>query len=124
MTFRSPTQMQSSDGQRREVVYTIDRGQRHKFVDLVIAGNKYFSREEIRERMGMQPAGGLLLYGLFSQSILAHDTQAIQNLYMNNGFLQVKVTANVKDDFEAEKDACRWRSIYGRAADHRGGSRH
>ena len=97
------SQAQSADGQRREVVYKIDRGQRHKFVDLVIAGNKYFSRDEIRERMAMQPAGGLLLYGLFSQSILARDIQAIQNLYMNNGFLQVKVSANIKDDFEGRK---------------------
>ncbi len=40
---------------------TLTAAQRHKFVDLAIAGNKYFSREEIRERMGMQPAGGLLL---------------------------------------------------------------
>ena len=32
------SQAQSADGQRREVVYKIDRGQRHKFVDLVIAG--------------------------------------------------------------------------------------
>lgn len=95
--------VQPGDGQRREVVYSVDRRQRHKFADLVITGNKYFSREEIHERMGMQPAGGLLLYGLFSQSILARDIQSIQNLYMNNGFLQVKVSSNVKDDFEGKK---------------------
>ncbi len=97
------SQVQSDDGQVREVVYSIDRRQRHKFADLVIAGNKYFSRDEIRERMGMQPSGGLLIYGLFSQSILARDIQSIQNLYINNGFLQVKVTSNVIDDFEGKK---------------------
>lgn len=97
------SQVQSGEEQRREVVYNVDRRQRHKFADLVITGNKYFSREEIRERMAMQPSGGLLLYGLFSQFILARDIQSIQNLYMNNGFLQVKVTSVVKDDFEGKK---------------------
>ena len=97
------SQVQSGESQRREVVYTIDRRQRHKFTDLVITGNKYFNRDEIRERMVMQPKGGLQLYGLFSQSILAHDIQSIQNLYINNGFLQVKVTSNVKDDFEGKQ---------------------
>jgi outer membrane protein insertion porin family len=85
--------------EKRDVVFNIERNQRHKFVDLTIQGNRYFSREDLREQMIMQPAGGLLLNGLFSQSILVRDVQSIENLYRNNGFLQVKVTPEVDDNY-------------------------
>lgn len=85
--------------ERRDVVFHIERNQRHKLMDLTIQGNRYFRRDDLRERMLMQPAGGLLIYGLFSQSILARDVQAIETLYRNNGFLQVKVTPEVDDNF-------------------------
>jgi outer membrane protein insertion porin family len=88
---------------RRDVIYTITRNERHKFLELVIAGNRYFSREEIRERMELQPAGGLLLYGVFSQSMLNRDIQSIQSLYLNNGFRQVKVTPEVIDNYGGKK---------------------
>src|SRR5262249_15397074 len=85
---------------RRNVIFQIERNGRHKLMELVIQGNRYFRREDLRERMLMQPAGGLLLYGLFSQSILTHDVQAVGTLYHNDGFLQAKVTSEVDDNFE------------------------
>jgi outer membrane protein insertion porin family len=87
---------------RREVVYYIQRNERHKFVELAINGNHYFSREEIRERMSLQPAGGLLLWGTFSQSLLARDVDAIQTLYANNGFREAKVTPQVIDNYQGK----------------------
>lgn len=85
-----------------EVIFDIDRGDRHKVLDIDIIGNKYFPRETIRERMEIQPAGGLLINGVYSQSMVGRDTQAIQNLYHDNGFLQVKVVAGVKDNYQGE----------------------
>jgi len=92
-------QKQDPQGERRDVIFHISRNQRHKLVDLSIRGNKYFNRDDLRERMLMQPAGGLLLYGLFSQSILTSDVQSIENLYRNNGFLQVSVKPEVDDNY-------------------------
>lgn len=93
------TQEQDPQTDQRNVVFHIERNQRHKLVDLTIQGNQYFRREDLRERMLMQPAGGLLVHGLFSQSILTRDVQSIENLYRNNGFLQVKITPEVDDNF-------------------------
>jgi outer membrane protein assembly complex protein YaeT len=101
----SQTRQPGSD--RRDIVYRVQRNERHKFMELVVAGNRYFSREEIRERMEMQPAGGLLLYGVFSQSMLNRDVQSIQSLYLNNGFRQVKVTPDVTDNYEGKKGRIR-----------------
>ncbi|HLK52467.1 MAG TPA: POTRA domain-containing protein, partial [Candidatus Angelobacter sp.] len=92
-------QAQDSTTEKRTIVFHIERNQRHKLVELALQGNHYFRREDLREQMVMQPAGGLLLYGLFSQSILARDVQSIENLYRNNGFLQAKVTPEVQDNY-------------------------
>jgi outer membrane protein insertion porin family len=92
-------QTQDPQTDQRSVVFHIERNQRHKLVDLTLQGNHYFPREDLRERMLMQAAGGLLVHGLFSQSILARDVQSIENLYRNNGFLQVKVTPEVDDNY-------------------------
>ena len=99
----SYTETQQPGSDRRDVIYTIQRNERHKFVQLVINGNHYFSREEIRERMEMQPAGGLLLYGVFSQSMLTRDTLAIESLYASNGFRQAKVVPQVIDNYQGTK---------------------
>ena len=92
-------QMQEPGSEKRSVVFTIEKNDRHKFVELVIQGNKYFHVEDIRERMQIQPAGGLLVHGLFSQFMLARDVQSIEALYHANGFLQAKVTHDVQDNY-------------------------
>lgn len=90
---------------RTNIVFNINQGQRHKVVEIEITGNKYFDRETIRERMQIQPAGGLNLHGLYSQSLLARDVRNIESLYHSNGFLQAKVTSNVQDDYRGKKGA-------------------
>jgi outer membrane protein insertion porin family len=92
-------QKQDPASERRDVIFHIVRNERHKLVELTLQGNHYFRKEDLREQMVMQPAGGLLLYGLFSQSILTRDVQSIENLYHNNGFLQAKVTPEVQDNY-------------------------
>jgi outer membrane protein insertion porin family len=92
-------QKQDPGTERRNVIFHIAKNQRHKLVELVLQGNHYFRKEDLREQMVMQPAGGLLLYGLFSQSILSRDVQSLENLYRNNGFLQAKVTPEVQDNY-------------------------
>jgi outer membrane protein insertion porin family len=92
-------QKQEPGTEKRDVIFHIERNQRHKLAELAVQGNHYFRREDLREQILMQPAGGLLLYGLFSQSILARDVQSIENLYRTNGFLQAKVTPEVQDNY-------------------------
>ncbi len=89
--------------ERQEVIFQVDRMEKHKVSDILISGNRYFHRDEIRERMEIQPSGGLLQHGAFSQSMLAHDVGAIESLYRNNGFLQAKVTSEVKDNYLGQK---------------------
>jgi outer membrane protein insertion porin family len=92
----------SSDELR--VIYTIDAGERHKLAKLEITGNKSFSQEQIRSRMQMQPAGRFLSYGRYSQALLSGDVRNIvANPYHANGFLDVKVTPKVEDNYGGNK---------------------
>jgi outer membrane protein insertion porin family len=88
---------------REDILYSVDRGQRHRLRQVTITGNRYFDRETIRERMQVTPASLLLFYGRFSQSLLNRDLQAIEALYRSNGFLQVKV-AGVAETSGQDKD--------------------
>ncbi len=85
------------------IVYKIDSGVRHKLVAVKIEGNKYFDTDTIRERMALQPSSMLLPNGRFSQRLLADDLTIIKNLYQANGFLDVKITSTLQDDYQGRE---------------------
>ncbi|MGH9503844.1 MAG: outer membrane protein assembly factor BamA [Terriglobales bacterium] len=88
-----------------KVTYNIDAGDRHKLLKLVITGNKNFSDELIRSRMQIQAAGRFLAHGRYSQSLLSADVRnLIANPYHANGFLDVKITPKVEDNYQGKQD--------------------
>jgi outer membrane protein assembly complex protein YaeT len=87
-----------------KVTYAIEAGERHKLSKLEIVGNKSFSREQLRSRMQIQAAGRFLSYGRYSQALLSADVRNIVfNPYRANGFLDVKVTPKVEDNYNGNK---------------------
>lgn len=94
----------SSAGEMR-VTYLVDAGDRHKLVKLQITGNKSFSEDLIRSRMQIQQAGRLLAHGRYSQALLNADVRnVISNPYRANGYLDVKITPKVEDNFQGKED--------------------
>jgi outer membrane protein assembly complex protein YaeT len=87
-----------------DIVYKIDPGIRHKLVAVKTEGNKYFDREAIRERMAVEPSSLVLPNGRFSQQLLSEDVSSIKYLYLANGFLDVKVTGELVDDYLGKKN--------------------
>src|SRR5580765_7171410 len=92
----------STKGDRELVIFDVDKGNLHTFKDLAIAGNKYFPKETIRERMAIQPADSLQRHGLFSSALLDRDLSVITTLYQANGFQEVNVTSNVVDNYQGK----------------------
>lgn len=84
----------------RSVVYTLDTGKKHALVSLALEGNRYFDDALLRERMLLQTTSWLLENGRFSESMVTHDAQSIENLYRTNGFGKVTVTTQVIDDYK------------------------
>jgi outer membrane protein insertion porin family len=80
--------------------FLIVTGKRHRLVAITIEGNRYFTTEVIRARMFLQTANLLQFpHGRFSGNLLRRDIQSIRNLYESNGFRDVKVTSETRDDY-------------------------
>ncbi|MGD0446023.1 MAG: POTRA domain-containing protein [Edaphobacter sp.] len=79
------------------VVFTVDRGIKHKVVAVELKGNKYFSDDLLRERMRVQKANAYQRSGRYSPALVSGDVSAIQALYRANGFDEATVTTNVED---------------------------
>ena len=85
-------------GTRSEsVVYSVDRGVKHKVTAVTLTGNKYFETDILRERMQVQKADAYVRSGRYSPALLATDINAIKDLYRANGFDQTEVTQVVDD---------------------------
>lgn len=84
--------------------YRVNKGDRHKLVNVRVSGNYYFDSSTIRERMFIAPAS-LLRYrnGRFSQKILEQDKESIRGLYRSNGFRDAVVNSLVEDDYQGQK---------------------
>ena len=71
-------------------------------VKLIIAGNKYFATEAIRERMFMAPAAFNLRHGRYSEVFRRKDEENITNLYQANGFRDAVVASKVDRDYQGK----------------------
>ncbi len=87
------------------IVYDVDRGDKHDVVKVEIEGNKYFEDSLIRERLQVQPQSLILSHGRFSQAQMNEDVQSVLSLYRSNGFLQATVESQLKDDYQGKQGA-------------------
>jgi outer membrane protein assembly factor BamA len=87
------------------VVYTVDRGIKHKVISVELKGNHYFSGDILRERMQVKKADAYQRSGRYSPGLVASDVSAIQALYRANGFDQAAVTTDVKDTDDGKPGA-------------------
>jgi outer membrane protein insertion porin family len=79
------------------VVFTVERGVKHKVIAVDLKGNKYFTDDLLRERMAVQKANAYQRSGRYSPALVSADVSSIQALYRANGFDQAKVTTDVRD---------------------------
>lgn len=79
------------------VVFSVDKGVKHKVIAVNIKGNKYFSSDLLRERMRVQKSNAYMRSGRYSPSLVSGDVNSIEALYRANGFNQARVTTDVKD---------------------------
>ena len=86
------------------VTYSINPGPVHKLELVEIIGNKYFSRQSIRQRLQIQPAGQFFSPGRYSEALLKNDVASIQALYVANGFRQAKIQTKVDDNYHERQN--------------------
>ena len=93
-----------TDQNHVNIVYVIDPGIRHKLASIKVEGNKYFDTPTIRERMAVETSSLILPYGRFSRRLLTDNVTSIKYLYQANGFLDIKVSGDLTDNYESKKN--------------------
>jgi len=89
-------------GTEEVIIYTVERGERHKLIGIEITGNKYFDAELLRSRLQIFQ-GAFGSPGRFSRRMVDSDAQSMASLYQANGFLQAKVEPQVQDDYQGRE---------------------
>lgn len=87
------------DPGRTVIEYVVQAGERHKLAAIEFTGNVFFDNKTLLERMYIQPAT-LLRYrsGRYSPARLDQDVEVIEALYRSNGFLNVMVKPETRED--------------------------
>jgi outer membrane protein insertion porin family len=89
-------------GTQETIIYTVERGDKHKLIGIEISGNKYFDKELLESRLQVF-RGAFGTPGRFSRRLVDTDAQSMQSLYQANGFLDAKVTPDVKDNYKGKE---------------------
>src|SRR4029077_15124302 len=92
----------SADDNQQEIEYKIEPGTRHTVVALDISGNRYFNSATLRERMLIQPKSFQSRRGRFSDALRRRDEESIADVYRQNGFRDVAVSATVEDNYRGK----------------------
>ena len=85
------------DTPSEHVVYAVDKGIKHKVKSVMIAGNKYFETDLLKERMRVQKADLYLRNGRYSPALMRSDEASILGLYRANGFIGASIASTPKD---------------------------
>jgi outer membrane protein assembly complex protein YaeT len=84
--------------QQQVITYTVERGNQRRLAGVSFEGNRYFSGQLLRGRLAILPAR-FPASGRFSRRMLRDDEESIRELYIANGFREVKVTSQVVEDY-------------------------
>ena len=83
---------QSAGSDEVTIVYTVRLGPRRRVAKVSITGNHYFDTATLMDLLSVHAADVLDRHGLYSQALVSADVSALETVYQNNGFAQVKVT--------------------------------
>jgi outer membrane protein assembly complex protein YaeT len=81
-----------------EIVFHVQLGAKHRVGTVSITGAKYFDLPTLKERLSVRPRDAFDRNGVYNQSLVAADVGAIEAVYQNNGFSNVKVTPEIQDE--------------------------
>jgi outer membrane protein assembly complex protein YaeT len=83
---------QARNEQEVAIVFNVDLGQRRHVESVAVAGNRYFDSQTLKELLSVRAADSLDRHGAYSQAMVSTDVSALQAVYRNNGFPNIKVT--------------------------------
>jgi outer membrane protein insertion porin family len=84
--------------------FRVQLGPRRRVERVSVAGNHYFDSAMLRDLLSVRAADAIDRHGTYSQALVTADIGALQAVYHNNGFSQVKITpeTNSAENLAAE----------------------
>jgi outer membrane protein insertion porin family len=76
-----------------QIQFDVNLGARRRVDNVDVQGNHYFDSATLKELLSVHAADSLDHHGTYSQALVAADVAALQAVYQNNGFAQVKIRA-------------------------------
>jgi outer membrane protein assembly complex protein YaeT len=73
------------------ITYRVQLGPRRRVQTVSVAGNHYFGSATLKDLLSVHSASTIDPHGAYSQALVSADVAAIQNVYRDNGFANVKV---------------------------------
>ena len=96
--------VQSMGNEKVTIQYTVRLGLRRSLEKVSIDGNHYFDTPTLMDLLSVHAADVLDRHGLYSQALVSADVSALESVYQNNGFAQVKVTPETSTPETVEAD--------------------
>ncbi len=79
------------------IVYTIEKGPRHKVSAVTVAGNHTIDDDQLEPSIAVKK-GGFLSHGSYSEKLVHQSVKNLEAIYQAAGFSSVKVTPQVKTE--------------------------
>lgn len=77
------------------IAYDVQLGPRGRVQSVSVSGNHYFDSGTLKQLLSVRAAGSADPHGTYSQALVSADVNALEAVYQNNGFSQVKVTSDI-----------------------------
>jgi outer membrane protein assembly complex protein YaeT len=97
-------QQQSTGDREVVIVFSVQLGPRRRVERVAVAGNHYFDTATLKELLTVHAADTLDRHGAYSQALVSADVSALLAVYRNNGFANVKITAETSTPETSEAD--------------------
>ena len=81
-----------------EIVFRVELGAHHRVGKVTITGAHYFDQPTLQERLSVRPRDAFDRNGVYNQSLVTADVNSLEGVYRNNGFSDVKATAEIQDE--------------------------
>jgi outer membrane protein insertion porin family len=79
------------------VLYQVQRGDRHKVEGVHFDGNKYFTDADLRSHVPLKKARLIIYHGKYSDELVKKSVASLTSMYKQAGFADVKIEPNVED---------------------------
>lgn len=80
---------------RENLIYTVNKGARHRVQAVEFSGNRHFGKSELTQQVAVKQAVPVVSRGKFSDKLLRQSVTGITAFYKDNGYEEVKVESDV-----------------------------